>query len=195
MTTQKTHQTLGEFIIQNQQHFEYSTGELSRLLSAIKLASKLVNREVNKAGLVEDILGDLGTENIQGEVQKKLDVFANDLFIRALTKRDVVCGIASEENEFFIPIEGKTSKYVVLMDPLDGSSNADVNVTVGTIFSIYKRVTPVGTPVQLEDFLQPGNQQVAAGYVVYGLSTMLVYTTGHGVNGFMCIFLRGLKTT
>ncbi|WP_454979981.1 class 1 fructose-bisphosphatase [Capnocytophaga haemolytica] len=184
MTTQKTHQTLGEFIIQNQQHFEYSTGELSRLLSAIKLASKLVNREVNKAGLVEDILGDLGTENIQGEVQKKLDVFANDLFIRALTKRDVVCGIASEENEFFIPIEGKTSKYVVLMDPLDGSSNADVNVTVGTIFSIYKRVTPVGTPVQLEDFLQPGNQQVAAGYVVYGLSTMLVYTTGHGVNGF-----------
>ena len=184
----KTHQTLGEFIIQHQKDFQHSTGEFSRLLSAIKLASKLVNREVNKAGLVEDILGDMGQENVQGEVQKKLDVFANDLFIRALTQRDVVCGIASEENEFFIPINASesspNSKYVVLIDPLDGSSNADVNVTVGTIFSIYKRVTPVGTPVQLEDFLQPGNRQVAAGYVVYGLSTMLVYTTGHGVNGF-----------
>ena len=184
----KTHQTLGEFIIQNQKDFQHSTGEFSRLLSAIKLASKLVNREVNKAGLVEDILGDMGQENVQGEVQKKLDVFANELFIRALTQRDVVCGIASEENEFFIPINASehspNSKYVVLIDPLDGSSNADVNVTVGTIFSIYKRVTPVGTPVQLEDFLQEGNKQVAAGYVVYGLSTMLVYTTGHGVNGF-----------
>ena len=184
----KTHLTLGEFIIQNQKDFQHSTGELSRLLSAIKLASKLVNREVNKAGLVEDILGDMGKENIQGEVQKKLDVFANDLFIRALTQRDVVCGIASEENEFFIPITASenspNSKYVVLIDPLDGSSNADVNVTVGTIFSIYKRITPIGTPVQLEDFLQEGKKQVAAGYVVYGLSTMLVYTTGHGVNGF-----------
>ena len=163
----KTHLTLGEFIIQNQKDFQHSTGELSRLLSAIKLASKLVNREVNKAGLVDDILGDMGQENIQGEVQKKLDVFANDLFIRALTQRDVVCGIASEENEFFIPIASSenspNSKYVVLIDPLD---------------------SPVGTPVQLEDFLQEGNKQVAAGYVVYGLSTMLVYTTGHGVNGF-----------
>ena len=124
----KTHLTLGEFIIQNQKDFQHSTGELSRLLSAIKLASKLVNREVNKAGLVDDILGDMGQENIQGEVQKKLDVFANDLFIRALTQRDVVCGIASEENEFFIPIASSenspNSKYVVLIDPLDGSSNA-----------------------------------------------------------------------
>ncbi|MFK8265069.1 class 1 fructose-bisphosphatase [Capnocytophaga cynodegmi] len=184
----KTYQTMGEFIIQNQKDFKYSTGELTRLLSSIRLASKAVNREVNKAGLVEDILGDMGEENIQGEVQKKLDVFANEIFIKALTQREVVCGIASEENEFFIPVEtsenSHLSKYVVLIDPLDGSSNADVNVTVGTIFSIYRRITPEGTPVQLEDFLQPGNQQVAAGYIVYGLSTMLVYTTGRGVNGF-----------
>lgn len=184
----RDYQTLGEFIIENQEDFRYSTGELSRLLSAIRLAAKLVNHEVNKAGLVEKILGDVGEENVQGETQKKLDVFANETFINALTQREVVCGIASEENEFFIPIEAQNnshlSKYVVLIDPLDGSSNADVNVTVGTIFSIYRRVTPEGTPVQLEDFLQAGNKQVAAGYVVYGLSTMLVYTTGKGVNGF-----------
>lgn len=182
------YQTLGEFIIDNQEDFKYSTGELSRLLSSIRLATKIVNQQVNKNGLVEDILGDVGEENVQGEAQKKLDVFANDTFIKALTQREVVCGIASEENEFYIPVESKTnshlSKYVVLIDPLDGSSNADVNVTVGTIFSIYRRVTPDGTPVTLEDFLQPGNKQVAAGYVVYGLSTMLVYTTGNGVNGF-----------
>ncbi|MFJ1261706.1 class 1 fructose-bisphosphatase [Capnocytophaga canis] len=184
----KTYQTMGEFIIQNQKDFQYSTGELTRLLSSIRLASKVVNREVNKAGLVEDILGDMGEENIQGEVQKKLDVFANEIFIKALTQREVVCGIASEENEFFISVEpsqnSHLSKYVVLIDPLDGSSNSDVNVTVGTIFSIYRRVTPEGTPVQLEDFLQPGNRQVAAGYIIYGLSTMMVYTTGRGVNGF-----------
>ncbi|MDO5656360.1 MAG: class 1 fructose-bisphosphatase [Flavobacteriaceae bacterium] len=184
----KSYQTLGEFIIDNQGDFKYSTGELSRLLSSIRLATKIVNQQVNKNGLVEDILGDMDEENIQGEKQKKLDVFANETFIKALTQREVVCGIASEENEFFIPVESKhnshLSKYVVLIDPLDGSSNADVNVTVGTIFSIYRRVTPEGTPVTLEDFLQPGNKQVAAGYVVYGLSTMLVYTTGHGVNGF-----------
>ncbi|MGV4469308.1 class 1 fructose-bisphosphatase [Ornithobacterium rhinotracheale] len=184
----KNYQTLGEFIIQNQNDFKYSTGELSRLLSCIKLATKVVNQEVNKAGLVEKILGDVGSENVQGEQQKKLDVFANETFIKALTQREVVCGIASEENEDFIQIEGggnsHLSKYVVLIDPLDGSSNADVNVTVGTIFSVYRRVTPEGTPVQMEDFLQKGIHQVAAGYVLYGLSTILVYTTGNGVNGF-----------
>lgn len=131
----KNYQTLGEFIIQNQNDFKYSTGELSRLLSCIKLATKVVNQEVNKAGLVEKILGDVGSENVQGEQQKKLDVFANETFIKALTQREVVCGIASEENEDFIQIEGggnsHLSKYVVLIDPLDGSSNADVNVTVG----------------------------------------------------------------
>ncbi len=179
--------TLGEFIIDRQDDFKYSTGELSRIFSAIRLATKIVNSQVNKAGLI-DILGDIGEENVQGERQQKLDVFANETFIDTLSHREVVCGIASEENEDFISIPSTKnsdySKYVVLIDPLDGSSNIDVNVSVGTIFSIYRRITPVGTPVTLEDFLQPGNMQVAAGYVVYGTSTMLVYTTGNGVNGF-----------
>jgi len=178
--------TIGEFIIESQNHFKYTSGELSRLLSSIRLAAKVVNREVNKAGLV-DILGDQGSENIQGEAQQKLDVFANEAFITALTNREVVCGIASEENDEFIKIENGdniASKYVVLMDPLDGSSNIDVNVSVGTIFSIYRRISETGSPVVLEDFLQPGSEQVAAGYVLYGSSTMMVYTTGHGVNGF-----------
>lgn len=181
------HKTLGEFIIENQKDFPYSSGELSRLINSIRLAAKVVNHEVNKAGLV-DILGAFGETNVQGEQQQKLDVFANEAFIKTLTNREIVCGIASEENDDFITIEGRNNshdnKYVVLIDPLDGSSNIDVNVSVGTIFSIYRRVTPPGTPVTLEDFLQPGNQQVAAGYIVYGTSTMLVYTTGHGVNGF-----------
>lgn len=185
--TDQTLQSLGEFIIDKQGDFKYSSGELSRLLSSIKIASKIVNREVNKAGIA-DILGKAGNENIQGEEQMKLDVFANDIFIDALSHREIVCGIASEESEDFIEIKGgensHLSHYVVLIDPLDGSSNVDVNVSVGTIFSIYRRVTPAGTPVQLEDFLQKGENQVAAGYVIYGSSTMLVYTTGNGVNGF-----------
>lgn len=180
-------QTLGEFIIENQKDFKYSSGELTRLLSSIKLATKIVNHKVNQAGLV-DILGKYGSENVQGEEQQKLDVFANEVFIRTLSQREVVCGIGSEENEDFIRIENRInsekSKYIVLIDPLDGSSNIDVNVSVGTIFSIYRRITPEGTPVQIEDFLQKGNAQVAAGYVIYGSSTMLIYSTGHGVNGF-----------
>lgn len=183
----RINQSLGEFIIENQGEFAYSSGELSRLINSIRLAAKMVNHEVNKAGLV-DITGSAGEINTQGEDQQKLDVFANNVFIQTLTNREIVCGIASEENEDFITIAGSNSdhknKYVVLIDPLDGSSNIDVNVSVGTIFSIYRRVTPLGTPVQVEDFLQPGNLQVAAGYIVYGTSTMLVYTTGHGVNGF-----------
>lgn len=183
----KKNQTLGEFIIENQQDFAYSSGELSRLINSIRLAAKVVNHEVNKAGLV-DIIGNFGETNIQGEDQQKLDVMANETFIRTLTNREIVCGIASEENDDFITIAGchndHKNKYVVLMDPLDGSSNIDVNVSVGTIFSIYRRVTPVGTPVTKKDFLQPGNKQVAAGYIIYGTSTMLVYTTGNGVNGF-----------
>lgn len=183
----KKHQTLGEFIIENQQAFAYSSGELSRLINSIRLAAKVVNHEVNKAGLV-DITGAAGEMNVQGEDQQKLDVYANEKFIQTLTNREIVCGIASEENDNFITIKGcdgdHKNKYVVLMDPLDGSSNIDVNVSVGTIFSIYRRVTPIGTPVQLKDFLQPGYKQVAAGYIIYGTSTMLVYTTGHGVNGF-----------
>lgn len=180
-------QTLGEFIIENQHAFKYTSGELSRLINSIRLAAKVVNHEVNKAGLV-DIIGDAGETNIQGENQQKLDVYANEKFIQTMTKRNIVCGIASEEEDHFITVnsqdENHQNKYVVLIDPLDGSSNIDVNVSVGTIFSIYRRITPVGTPVQLEDFLQRGDQQVAAGYIVYGTSTMLVYTTGDGVNGF-----------
>ncbi len=183
----KKNQTLGEFIIENQSSFKYTSGELSRLINSIRLAAKVVNHEVNKAGLV-DIIGAAGETNIQGEDQQKLDIYANDKFIQTLTNRNIVCGIASEEEDHFITVnsqdENHQNKYVVLIDPLDGSSNIDVNVSVGTIFSIYRRVTPVGTPVQLEDFLQKGSEQVAAGYVVYGTSTMLVYTTGHGVNGF-----------
>jgi fructose-1,6-bisphosphatase I len=180
-------QSLGEFIIENQSEFKYSSGELSRLINSIRLAAKVVNHEVNKAGLV-DILGAAGDTNIQGEDQQKLDVYANEAFIKCLTNREIVCGIASEEEDDFITIKGRNekndNKYIVLIDPLDGSSNIDVNVSVGTIFSIYRRVTPSGTPVTLEDFLQPGNMQVAAGYIIYGTSTMIVYTTGHGVNGF-----------
>ena len=179
--------TLGEFIINKQSEFKYSSGELTRLINSIRLAGKIVNHEVNKAGLV-DILGTAGEENIQGEDQQKLDVYANEVFIKNLVNREIVCGIASEEEDDFISIQGNNkkneNKYVVLMDPLDGSSNIDVNVSVGTIFSIYRRITPVGTPVTIEDFLQPGKNQVAAGYIVYGTSTMIVYSTGHGVNGY-----------
>ncbi len=183
----KRNTTLGEFIIEHQASFQYSSGELSKLINAIRLAAKVVNHEVNKAGLI-DILGEAGDTNIQGEDQQKLDVLANDKFIQALKNREIVCGIASEEEDDFIRInsndERHQNKYIVLIDPLDGSSNIDVNVSVGTIFSIYRRITPIGTPVTLEDFLQPGINQVAAGYIVYGTSTMLVYTTGAGVNGF-----------
>lgn len=175
--------TLGEFIIEKQMDFPGSSGEFSRILSAIRLASKIVSQQVNKAGLLSDILGAAGQENIQGEQQQKLDVYANEQFIRALTKRKVICGIASEENDEFIPINNDGS-YIVAMDPLDGSSNIDVNVSIGTIFSIYKRISAVGTEVTAADFLQKGTTQLAAGYVIYGSSTMLVYTTGNGVNGF-----------
>lgn len=178
--------TLGEFIIEKQHDFQYATGELSNILSSIRLASKIVHHEINKAGLAEHILGAVGTENIQGEEQQKLDVYANDVFINALKNRGVICGIASEEDDDFVAFEGDSTHghYVVAMDPLDGSSNIDVNVSVGTIFSVYRRISKSGTPVTLDDFLQPGTEQVAAGYVLYGSSTMLIYTTGNGTNGF-----------
>ncbi|HLT50563.1 MAG TPA: class 1 fructose-bisphosphatase [Arenibacter sp.] len=183
----KGNTTLGEFIIENQSSFPYSSGELSKLINAIRLAAKVVNHEVNKAGLI-DIIGNVGEVNIQGEEQQKLDALANDKFIQTLKNREIVCGIASEEEDSFICINSNDNKnqnkYIVLIDPLDGSSNIDVNVSVGTIFSVYRRITPLGTPVGLEDFLQPGRDQIAAGYIVYGTSTMLVYTTGDGVNGF-----------
>ena len=181
------HMTLGEFIIDNQKHFKYSSGELSRLINSIRLAAKVVNHEIRKAGLV-DITGAAGDINVQGEAQQKLDVLANDLFKQTIINREIVCGIASEEEDDYVIVEGKNkendNKYVLLMDPLDGSSNIDVNVSVGTIFSIYRRVSPSGQPATKEDFLQKGSEQVAAGYVVYGTSTMLVFTTGKGVHGF-----------
>lgn len=179
--------TLGEFIIENQNQFEYSTGELSRLLNAIRLASKAVNHEVNKAGLV-DIIGATDQKNHSNEEQQKLDVYANQAFKRALINRQIVCGFASEEEDDFITIssenDNKRNNYVVLIDPLDGSSNIDVNVSVGTIFSVYRRITPSDEPVSTADFLQKGAKQVAAGYILYGTSTILIYTTGFGVNGF-----------
>ena len=177
--------TLGEFILEEQKEFPDSSGELSSILSSIRLAGKIVRNQINKAGLAQHILGAAGSENIQGEAQQKLDVYADNQFIKALKVRGIVCGIASEENDDFIAFnENNNAKYVVMIDPLDGSSNIDVNVSVGTIFSVCKRVSPIGNPVELDDFLQPGIQQVAAGYIIFGSSTMLVYTTGKGVNGF-----------
>jgi fructose-1,6-bisphosphatase I len=177
--------TLGQFIIERQADFPYAKGELSRLLRDIGIASKIVNREVNKAGLV-DILGEHGTTNIQGEKVKKLDVYANEQFIAALGSGGETCAIASEENDDLVPITtqvSKNAKYIVCVDPLDGSSNIDVNVSIGTIFSIYRRSAFDHPPTEA-DFLQRGTAQVAAGYVIYGSSTMLVYTTQRGVNGF-----------
>lgn len=178
--------TLGEFIVEKQQDFPHATGELTALLSAIKLGAKIIHRDINKAGLV-DILGTSGAENVQGEVQMKLDLYANEKLKAAMKARGEIAGIASEEEDEIVIFEGEraeNAKYVILMDPLDGSSNIDVNVSVGTIFSIYRRTTPLGQSVTEADFLQPGNRQVAAGYVVYGSSTMLVYTTGVGVHAF-----------
>ena len=176
---------MGQFILEKQADFPYAKGELSRLLRDIGIAAKIVNREVNKAGLA-DILGEAGTTNVQGEGQKKLDVYANEQFISALKHGGECCIVASEENDDYIPIESEVSKdarYIVAMDPLDGSSNIDVNVAVGTIFSIYRRKSTEGKAT-ITDVLQRGTEQVAAGYVIYGSSTMLVYTTGKGVNGF-----------
>jgi fructose-1,6-bisphosphatase I len=177
--------TLGQFIIERQADFPYAKGELSRLLRDIGIAAKIVNREVNKAGLV-DILGAHGTTNVQGEEVKKLDVYANEQFISALASGGETCAIASEENDDLVPVTtpvSKNAKYLVCIDPLDGSSNIDVNVSIGTIFSIYRRSSVDGPPAD-GDFFQQGTAQVAAGYVIYGSSTMLVYTTRRGVNGF-----------
>ena len=174
--------TLDRFIKQKQDDFTYATGELSQLLRDIALAGKIINREVNKSALL-DITGEYGEKNVQGEDQQKLDVIANIRFTRALRNGGQVCAIVSEEDEEIIHLN-PYCKYVVAMDPLDGSSNINVNVSIGTIFSIYHRISEVGGPVTKEDVLQKGSRQVAAGYILYGSSTMLVYTTGHGVSGF-----------
>ncbi len=176
---------LDEFIIQKEKGFPNATGQLAALLRDIGLAAKVINREVNKAGLV-DILGEAGSNNVHGEEVKKLDVYANDALISALSAGSECSAIASEENDtelIFNDEISKKAKYVVLFDPLDGSSNIDVNVSIGTIFSIYRKID-LDAETSVRDFLQPGHEQVAAGYVIYGSSTMLVYTTGYGVNGF-----------
>jgi fructose-1,6-bisphosphatase I len=173
---------LDRFIKNNQDQFQYASGELSQLLRDIALASKVVNREVNKAGLI-DIMGAVGSTNLAGDQQQKLDVLANIRFTRALAKGGEVCALISEESESYVDLNNN-GKYVIAIDPLDGSSNIDVNVSIGTIFSIYRRKSPPGTPIRTEDIMQKGTDQVAAGYILYGSSTMLVYTTGHGVHGF-----------
>lgn len=196
--------TLNEFIINRQAEHPEAKGDLSRLLHHIGVAAKIINKKINKAGLV-DILGKAGSVNVQGEEVKKLDIFANDHFIEAIQASGEVCAIASEENQEILTFDEGLSRdghYVFCMDPLDGSSNIEVNVSVGTIFSIYRRLSPEGEPADLADFLQPGLRQVAAGYVIYGSSTMLVYTTGQGVDGFtldpsigeFCLSHPGIRT-
>lgn len=177
--------TLARHIIEGQKKYPEATGELSRLLHDLSLAAKVISLEVNKAGLV-DILGFTGDNNIHGEQVKKLDMFAHDMMFRAMDHGGHLCVMASEEEEdiIHIPEPYKVGKYVLLFDPLDGSSNIDANISIGTIFSIYRRITPEGRPGTLQDCLQKGMEQVAAGYVVYGSSTILVYTTGEGVHGF-----------
>lgn len=175
--------TLDRFIKRKQDDFPFATGELSQLLRDIALAGKIINREISRSGLL-NIGGAFGATNVQGEEQQKLDIIANIRFTRALRNGGEVCAIISEEEEGIIDIGNPKGKYIVAIDPLDGSSNIDVNVSIGTIFSIYRRISDAGGPIKEADVLQPGTEQVAAGYLLYGSSTMLVYTTGHGVYGF-----------
>lgn len=186
MNPNRTLMTLDEFTVYQTRQFSNASGELSTLLRDIGLACKLINKQVNKAGL-SDILGEHGAVNVQGETQMKLDVYANDILINVLSNSQDCAGVGSEENDDIVVFDDPhsvNSKYVVLFDPLDGSSNIDVNASIGTIFCIYKRVSELGKPCTKEDFLQPGNQLKAAGYVIYGSSTMLVCATKLGVNGF-----------
>ena len=184
MLTQQKFMTLERFINEQEQMHPDATGEFSGLLHDLSLAAKLVWREVSKAGLVS-ILGTTDHTNTSGDVVKKLDVFADETIFKAMDHGGHVCVMASEENEdiLHIPDEYVAGSYVLLYDPLDGSSNIDANITIGSIFSIFKRITTSGRGT-LEDCLQPGYKQVAAGYIIYGSSTIFVYTTGHGVHGF-----------
>lgn len=178
--------TLEQFIVERQSEYPGASGSLSRLLRDLSVAAKIVNRDVRKAGLV-DILGASGEVNVQGEVQQKLDALAHEEFVRALRRGGECCLIGSEEHAEAIPIktdsDATLGQYIVLLDPLDGSSNIDVNVSIGTIFSVY-RLPEDATEATLEHALQPGSKQIAAGYILYGSSAMLVYTTGNGVHGF-----------
>ena len=178
--------TLSEFVMERQADFPYASGDLTRLLSDIGIAGKIINHKVNKAGL-QDILGAAANINVQGETQMKMDVFSDETLLNAIRWGGQVAGAGSEENEKYFAFDQehcKKAKYVILFDPLDGSSNIDVNVSIGTIFSIFRRKSSIGDLANVNDFLQKGDEQVAAGYIIYGSSTMLVYTTGHGVNGF-----------
>ena len=181
--------TFYRHIVEEERRYPEATGQLSDLLADIALACKVISLEVNRAGLI-DILGFTGDENVQGEMVKKLDVFANDILTHVMKQGGHICAVCSEEEESFIPMEDKfsdnkyvTNKYICHFDPLDGSSNIDANVSIGTIFSVYKRVSKSG-PGSLEDCLQKGTEQIAAGYVIYGSSTVLAYTTGNGVHLF-----------
>lgn len=175
--------TLNQFIADQQNKFPFVQGSLSRIFRDLQLAAKMINRDVRKAGLI-DILGNFGETNVQGEEQKKLDVISNEVFMRLMDlSGDVVCVVSEEDEGIHWCPEGKEAKYILAIDPLDGSSNIDVNASIGSIFSIYKRLS-MDAPVSEEDILQKGVQQVAAGYVIYGTATMFVYTTGSGVNAF-----------
>jgi fructose-1,6-bisphosphatase I len=176
--------TIERFILDQEDRYPEATGELSNLLYDIALASKIIAAAIRRAGLV-NILGSAGNQNIQGEEQQKLDIFANETIKNCLKHTGRVCAMGSEEDADIVPVppEYAAGKYAVLFDPLDGSSNIDVNSAVGTIFSIYRRVSMHGRGTTA-DVLQPGCKQIAAGYVMYGSSTMLVYTTGQGVHGF-----------
>jgi len=179
--------TLKDFLAAHQETLPQNNVDLSSVLLDLAEASKIVSKDVCRAGLVDGFLGAQGGQNVQGEEQQKLDVIADNAFIDVLEKGGAVCGIASEENEDFVSFDNPKSQagnYVVLFDPLDGSSNIDVNVSIGTIFSIYKRISATNEAATIDDMLQKGTEQVAAGYVLYGSSTMLVYTSGQGVNGF-----------
>ena len=184
-----TNPTIGEFVLSSPDriHGFGNKEELMRILTAIRLAAKIVSREVNKAALSDVVCGNIGKTNIQGEEQTNLDDFANKLFVQCLRNRNIVCGLVSEEEDVVVQVNEQHSNsnhYIVLMDPLDGSSNVDVNIPVGTIFSVVRRVSPVNGPPEARDFIQDGNAVIAAGYVLYGSSTMLVFSVGQGVHGF-----------
>jgi fructose-1,6-bisphosphatase I len=177
--------TLTRHIIEEQRRFPEATGKFTDLMNDIAFAAKLISYHTNKAGLL-GVLGETDDVNVQGEIVKRLDIFANETFYKALDHNGHLCVMASEESKDIIPIPPQypVGKYVCLFDPLDGSSNIDANVSIGTIFTIYTRISPDGQPGTLEDCLQAGIKQVCAGYVIYGSSTMMVYTTGNGVHGF-----------
>lgn len=182
---QKGITNLSRFLLEEQRKIPGATGDFTLILEQIAFAAKIISREVNKAGLV-NILGKIGSVNYFGEQQQKLDIFANEKMIQALDHTGKICGMASEEVDEVIQIPSKypKGKYLVVFDPLDGSSNIDVNISIGTIFGVYKRKSEETENGCAKDFLQPGRDLVAAGYIIYGSSTMFVYTTGYGVNGF-----------